>query len=306
VTHAFFKSLLFLAAGVIILALNHEHDVFRMGGMARKSPFTFAVFLVGAFALAAIPPTTAGFSSKDHILLVAWQAGGSSRILGILGLVGVFFTSVYIFRLVFMVFGGAPRPSEHADGHDHGHAAGKDGRQSGAMMGVPLAVLAGLCLVGGFLGLPHDLGGSPYLLDFLGRVLPPDAAGEAPLRLEAGLQIASEAASLLGIPVAWLVARRARAKLLAGTMPAKAAVPVRFLLAGWGFDWLYDRAVIRPFTWIARINVRDVVDRLYDGIGGFFGLLSRMLRWTQNGRVRWYAAGAALGALLIVTAVVVL
>ena len=76
VTHAFFKSLLFLGAGVVILAMNHEHDIFAMGGMARKSPFTFWTFLVGAFTLAAIPPTTAGFSSKDLILTLAWQSGG--------------------------------------------------------------------------------------------------------------------------------------------------------------------------------------------------------------------------------------
>ncbi|HUJ73603.1 MAG TPA: NADH-quinone oxidoreductase subunit L, partial [bacterium] len=173
VTHAFFKSLLFLAAGVIILALNHEHDVFAMGGMARKSPFTFALFLVGAFTLAAVPPTTAGFSSKDHILMVAWQTGGSARVLGVLGLVGVFITSVYIFRLVFLVFGGQPRPSEHvAHGGGHGHAAGKGGMHAGALMGAPLFILGILCLVGGFLGMPHDLGGTPVLLNFLGTILP--------------------------------------------------------------------------------------------------------------------------------------
>jgi len=308
VTHAFFKSLLFLAAGVIILALNHEHDVFAMGGMARKSPFTFAMFLVGAFALAAIPPTTAGFSSKDHILLVAWQSGGTARIFGILGLVGVFITSVYIFRLVFLVFGGEPRHSEHAAHADHGHAMGRGGMQSGAMMGVPLAILGALCLAGGFLGLPHDLGGTPYILNFLAGALPADKLADPPLRVEGILQLVSEGASLLGIPVAWLIARGVRRRLAATSAASlpRAAAPIRFLESGWGFDWLYDRVLVRPFTWIARVNVRDIVDRFFDAVAALFLLFSRMFRWTQNGKVRWYAAGAALGAVLIVAAVVIL
>ena len=142
VTHAFFKSLLFLGAGVVILAVNHEHDIYAMGGIARKSPFTFWTFLVAAFTLAAIPPTTAGFSSKDLILTLAWQSGGVGRLFYLLGLAGVFVTSVYIFRLVFIVFAGSPRPAAapaaHGPGrHAHGHAAGKgsaagrDGMQAG-------------------------------------------------------------------------------------------------------------------------------------------------------------------------------
>ncbi len=99
VTHAFFKSLLFLGAGVVILAVNHEHDIYAMGGMARKSPFTFWMFLIGALTLAALPPTTAGFSSKDLILALAWQSAGAGRVFWALGLAGVFVTSVYIFRL---------------------------------------------------------------------------------------------------------------------------------------------------------------------------------------------------------------
>ncbi len=177
VTHAFFKSLLFLGAGVVILAVNHEHDIYAMGGIARKSPFTFWTFLIAAFTLAAIPPTTAGFSSKDLILTLAWRSGGVGRVFYALGLAGVFVTSVYIFRLVFIVFAGSPRTAapSHAGGHGHaggGHAAGRDGMQAGAVMGIPLAILAVLCLAGGFLAFPHDLGGSPYILSFLQTALP--------------------------------------------------------------------------------------------------------------------------------------
>jgi NADH-quinone oxidoreductase subunit L len=317
VTHAFFKSLLFLGAGVVILAMNHEHDIFAMGGLARKTPFTFWMFLIASLALTALPPTTAGFASKDLILALAWQSGGAGRVFYALGLAGVFVTSVYVFRLVFLVFAGSPRaaaapahgtaPAPSASGAAHGHssaglAEGRDRMQAGPVMGIPLAILAVLCLVGGFLALPHDLGGSPYILNFLNTALPAQTIAETPPRTEWILQVVSEAASLLGIPVAWLVYRRSR-----NAAPAAQAVGIaRFLQSGWGFDWLYDRLFVRPFVWLARVNVRDIADRIADGVGGLFMGLSRAFRWTQNGRVRWYAAGLAAGAVLIVAAVVLI
>lgn len=319
VTHAFFKSLLFLGAGVVILAMNHEHDIFAMGGMARKSPFTFWTFLIGAFALAAIPPTTAGLSSKDMILSQAWQSGGAGRVFWALGIAGAFVTSVYIFRLVFIVFGGKPRAAAPAAGHGHGaspagagHAAGRNGMQAGPVMGVPLLLLALLCLAGGFLSFPQFLGGKPILVDFLQTSLPPGAAAiDSSVRTEWMLSIIAEAASLLGIPVAWIIVRLRLRALQAGTVPAGAvpmpeAAPVRFLQSGWGFDWIYEQVFVKPFMLLAKVNSRDVVDRLFDGVGGLNMLLSKGLRWTQNGRVRWYAAGAAAGAVLIAAAVVLL
>jgi NADH-quinone oxidoreductase subunit L len=308
VTHAFFKSLLFLGAGVVILAMNHEHDIFAMGGLAKKSPFTFWTFFIGALTLAAIPPTTAGFSSKDFILAQAWQSGGAGRVFWALGLLGAFITSLYIFRLIFLVFFGQARGAPAGAAHGHGSggsAAGRGGQQAGGVMGFPLAILAVLCLVGGFLALPHYFGGRPFILDFLHTILPLEIAPEPSTRTEVMLQIIAEAASLLGIPVAWLLSRYSLRR--AAAAPAAQPAPlVRFLQGGWGFDWLYDRVFVRPFTWIARINSRDVVDTLAIGIGGLAMLVSRGLRVTQSGRVRWYAAGIAAGAVLIVAAVVLL
>jgi len=314
VTHAFFKSLLFLGAGVVILAMNHEHDVFAMGGMARKSPFTFWTFLIGAFALAAIPPTTAGLSSKDLILSQAWQSGGAGKVFWALGIAGAFITSIYIFRLVFIVFGGKPRAAAPAHGAHAGDgaAAGRNGMQAGAVMGVPLFLLAVLCLVGGFLSFPQFLGGKPILVGFLQTTLPQGAvAAESSVQTEWMLSIIAEAASLLGIPVAWVIVRLRVRALEAGAAPAGAAsmpepAHVRFLQSGWGFDWIYDRVLVKPFMLLAKVNAHDVVDRFFDGVGGLNMLLSRGLRWTQNGRVRWYAAGAAAGAVLILAAVVLL
>ena len=349
VTHAFFKSLLFLAAGVLILAMNHEHDIFAMGGLARKSPYTFWTFLLGALALTALPPTTAGFASKELILSRVWESGSGGRILWVLGVLGVFVTSVYTFRLIFTVFGGKPRETaaahargsapahgsaadgETAAGHDAPHggahgkaglAAGRDGRQAGVIMGVPLLILAVLCVAGGFLDLPRTLGGSPFITRFLETALPAGPrAAEMPLSTDSILQIISEAVSLLGIPVGWLVSRRAVRMVTQMPAPATsatvvsaaaAAAPtarpafVRFFSGGMGFDWLYDRAIVRPFVWLWDVNKRDVADRISDGVGGLSMLFSRAFRWTQNGRVRWYAAGVAAGAALVIAAAVLL
>jgi NADH-quinone oxidoreductase subunit L len=118
------------------------------------------------------------------------------------------------------------------------------------------------------------------------------------------LLVVSEAASLLGVPFGWLLARQGRAQ--AAAPQRRTRVHSRFLQSGWGFDWVYDRVFVRPFVWLARINARDVVDRLIDGIGWAFTFVSKGLRQTQNGKVRWYAAGLAMGAVLIVAAVVLL
>jgi NADH-quinone oxidoreductase subunit L len=191
-----------------------------------------------------------------------------------------------------------------ASGKD-GLAAGRDGRQAGLIMGIPLAILAVLCVVGGFLDLPRTLGGSPFLTRFLETALPAGTrAGEMPLSTDSILQIVSEAVSLLGIPVGWLISRRAvRVSLQAHTQrPAF----VRFLSGGMGFDSLYEHVIVRPFVWLWKLNQLDVADRISDGIGGVSMLFSRALRWTQNGRVRWYAAGVAAGAALIIAAAVLL
>jgi NADH-quinone oxidoreductase subunit L len=316
VTHAFFKSLLFLAAGVVILAMNHEHDIFAMGGLARKTPYTFWTFLLGALALTGLPPTTAGFASKELILSRVWESGRGGRVFWVLGVLGVFVTSVYTFRLIFTVFGGKPReaaPAHPAQGHDgayrgapkEGLAAGRDGRQAGVIMGVPLLILAALCVAGGFLDLPRTLGGSPFLTRFLETTLPAgNHAAEMPLSTDSILQIISEAVSLLGIPVGWLVSRQA-IRVMTPTPSARPAF-VRFFSGGMGFDWLYDRVIVRPFLWLCNVNKRDVADRISDGAGGLSMLFSRVLRFTQNGRVRWYAAGVAAGAVLVIAAAVLL
>ncbi len=201
-----------------------------MGGLARKTPFTFWIFLLGALALTALPPTTAGFASKDMILSRVWESGGTGRVLWVLGVLGVFVTSAYTFRLLFTVFGGKPREAGAAPGDEHtegGHgpspaahegtpgkeglAAGRDGRQAGLVMGIPLAILAVLCIVGGFLDFPRTLGGAPLITRFLDTALPAPQ-GELPVSTDGILQIISDGGLPPGDPrgPAALPARRAR------------------------------------------------------------------------------------------------
>ena len=196
-THAFFKSLLFLGAGVVIIALHEEHDMLRMGGLRRLLPGTFWTFLIGAASLAAVPLVTAGFFSKDLILAGAWASSWAGPWLWIAGLLGAFLTSVYTFRLVFLVFFGSPSQ--------------QPARRPGAAIGIPLAVLAGLSIVGGLVEVPAALGGRPLLTDFLVPSLPPMPEGAGGPLSEGVLGAIASAVSLAGILVAYLAFLRGRA-----------------------------------------------------------------------------------------------
>ncbi len=154
-THAFFKSLLFLAAGSVIHALSGEQDMRKMGGLRARIPRTFRVFLVGALAISGIPGL-AGFFSKDEILASAFASG--NYLVWALGLLGAALTAFYMFRLIFLTFSGESRFSGETAHHLH---------ESPPVMLVPLEILAGLAIVGGYVGLPHLLGGGAWFGRFL-------------------------------------------------------------------------------------------------------------------------------------------
>ena len=143
-THAFFKALLFLAAGVIIHHLAGEQDIRKMGGLRGSMPKTYLAFLIGSLALVGIPPLS-GFFSKDAILASALASGGYGQVLFVAGLVGTLLTGLYTFRLFFLVFLGEPSPlvQEHAEGHGHGEGPWT--------MMVPVAVLSVLSVIGGWI-----------------------------------------------------------------------------------------------------------------------------------------------------------
>ncbi len=285
VTHALFKSLLFLAAGVVITALHEEHDMAKMGGLRTRLPVTFWTFLIGAASLSALPLVTSGFYSKEMILYAAWASPIGSPWLWAAGTLGAFVTAVYTFRMVFLTFFG-PARTEPTKG-------------PGAAMQVPLIVLAVGATVAGFVELPRTLGNVPLFSDFLRSALPNAALSATGAGVEAALQLASVAAVLLGVLVAYgLFLRRPNPADALGRAAAVEAVR-RFWLAGWGFDWLYDRLFVRPFVWLASANKDDFFDRVYDAVGEGAVELHRLLSATQTGRVRWYAVGVALGAVIL-------
>ena len=293
-THAFFKALLFLGAGAVILSLHHEHNMFRMGGLRRQLPITFWTFLIGSASLAALPLVTAGFYSKDLILWYAWSSEAGSRWLLAAGLAGALLTSIYTFRMVFLTFLGEP------------HAAVEKASplsEPGNRMRVPLVVLAILSAVGGLVELPHNFGDLAFFSRFMHTVLPPVPVVHGAAGTEFMLQVAAAVTSLVGIYVAYVffLRRRRYADWLAES--AVGNLLSRLWLSGWGFDWLYDRLIVLPFDWIARANKDDGIDAVYRGAAYLTRLSHGVLSRTQTGRLRRYAAVIAAGAVVIVVIV---
>ncbi len=277
-THAFFKALLFLAAGAVIIATHHEQDIFRMGGLRKKLPFIYACFLVGGAALAALPLVTAGFYSKDEILWEAFASGNEPLLWA--GLIGALLTSLYTFRLIFIVFHGETKTDAHA-GHGIAHY-------------LPLGVL--LVLSTGIGALIHPpLAG---VLPVSPGDLAPDAAtqGSEPQHQVA---ILSGAVALIGILLAaWLfLGDRKRVTELANS--AIGRFFSAWWRAAWGFDWLYDFLFVRPFRAIARPGRQDGINDAANLIGVLALRANTIFVAMQNGQIRWYAAFIGIGAALL-------
>ncbi len=291
-THAFFKALLFLGAGVVIQALDEEHDIRKMGGLRRKLPLVFWTFLAGSASLSALPLVTAGFYSKDWILWSAWSAPGGSPWLWAAGLLGAFLTVLYTFRVVFLVFyGPEKRPVD---------------RQPGFLVKAPLVVLAFLSLTAGFFQVPRILGDLPLVSNFLRPVLPADAAAHGSIFSEIVLEILTASVVLLGLYLAYLVYLKRPAGAGGWRKAVTGMETSRFLLSGWRFDAIYDRVFVRPYLWLARVNKNDAVDLPYRGIAALSRAGNLVLSKTQTGRLRWYAAVVVIGAIIAVAVAVFL
>ncbi len=284
-THAFFKALLFLGAGAVIIAMDHEHNMFKMGGLRKELPVTFWTFLIGSASLSALPLVTAGFYSKDLILWYSWSSGYGGPWLWGAGSAGALLTSIYTFRMVFLTF--------------FGDAKGKIGKKPGAAMKIPLVVLAALSIIGGYMELPRTFGNMPVFSDFVNTALP-STESFGRVSDEAVMQIIISMVSLFGVYIAYVLFLRNPRYVegLAGSPPGQALH--RFWFSGWGFDRLYDRVFMRPFLWIARINRDDFIDLIYGGIAWYNGFFHRALSLTQSGKVRWYAMGITIGAVITI------
>ncbi|MDO6429072.1 NADH-quinone oxidoreductase subunit L [Flavitalea sp. BT771] len=290
-THAFFKALLFLAAGAVIEALHHEQDIFRMGGLKARMPLVFYTFLAGAAALAALPFVSAGFYSKDPILWYAWSSRNGNAFLWGLSLAGAFITAFYCTRLMLVVFGGEMKTRVR--------------ELPGKAMTIPLATLAVLSVVAGCIEWPHNLLHLSLFSDLIQKVLPAPVLKEQ-LPAEGIFQLAAVVVTLLGIYTGYLLYHGEKSILVRWQRSPGKVMTRNFLLGGWGFDQLYDTLFVQPFLFITRVNKTDVVDRVYEGLAQVNVKFNRLLSTTQNGSLRWYIAGVLIGILFIITLQLVL
>ena len=284
--HAFFKALLFLGAGAVILSVHHEHNMYKMGGLRKELPITFWTFLIASASLAALPLVTAGFYSKDAILWFAYSSTtNGSSILWLAGWIGAFITAIYTFRMVFITFYGDKR-SEVS-------------HKPGWLIKIPLIVLAVLSVIGGFIELPDTMGHFAIFSSFLDMTLPAVKTIERSVS-ELTLQIIVSLTALLGVYIAY----RLYIKIsVSKAENVKQNLIQKFFFAGWGFDWLYDRIFVRPVVFLAKINKNDFIDYIYMFVAWLNRMLNLILARTQTGKIRWYAMGIVLGAIITLTIV---
>jgi NADH-quinone oxidoreductase subunit L len=285
-THAFFKSLLFLAAGVVIQAMNEEHSIFKMGGLRKELPLAFGAFLIAGCSLAGLPLISAGFYSKGLIVWETWSSSQGGTALWFAGVFGVLLTALYIFRVIFLVF--------------FGEAKVRVVKRPGYKIQIPLMVLTVLSLVGGFVNLPPKLGNVPLFTRLLETTLPPVEQRRFGRLTEIRSEGFVTLAFLTGLGLAYLLYLRRRQWLDALTATRAGKALHEFWFADWGFDWCYDKLFVQPVLWFARVDKKDGVDAIYNGVGDLNELLYRGLRLTENGRVRWYAAAIAAGTVVFV------
>ncbi|WP_367680623.1 NADH-quinone oxidoreductase subunit L [Candidatus Fukatsuia anoeciicola] len=271
--HAFFKALLFLASGSVIITCHHQQNIFKMGGLLKIIPLVYICFLVGGASLAALPIITAGFYSKDEIL---WGVLASGHInLLIVGLIGTFLTALYTFRMIFIVF--------------HGKAAFNVSKYIQPVQGIshslPLLVLLVLStFIGALIKLP------------LTSVLPENYIAKSD---KIALEVFSSVLVISGIALASLLylGKRQIVSNIAQSVSRKFMIFCWFY--AWSFDWLYNKLFVQPYLWIAKILQRDPLDLFMNFFASFAYLANYALSFSENGKIRWYLASMGLGAVIV-------
>ena len=295
-THAFFKALLFLAAGSVIIALHHEQDMRRMGGLRRYMPITYITSVIGSLALAGIPPFS-GFFSKDAIIEAVHHSnipGAGLAYAAVLG--GVVVTAFYSFRLIFMVFHGEPRMDEQVRSHL---------KESPWVITVPLVLLAIPSLMSGGFLVEGVLGGR-----FLG-----DAVAHGPLAggndhvtavglMAHGFFAAPLWLALGGIVLAWIF--YVRAPSLPGNVSRRLSLVYRILNRKYGFDefyqWLFASGGTRLGEWLwQRADVALIDGLAVNGTANMIGWFSRILKRVQTGYVYHYAFVMSIGVVVFLS-----
>lgn len=291
-THAYFKALLFLGCGSVILGMHHEQDVRSMGGLKEKMPITYWTFLLASLSISGVPGL-AGFFSKDEILLMAFNTHlGAGKFAWAIGTLVAFMTAFYSFRLFFLIFHGEFRGTEHQRHHLH---------ESPLVVTLPLMLLACGAVAAGWFGVPGILGGDNHWAHFLEPVL-----GHPHIHVsgitEALLMGSSILGGALGIGLAFYMYR------LQPQLPAliaeRFAALYRLLLNKYYIDEIYGKLIVEPTLGFSRRVILRIVDLgciegVVNGLPRAIGNASQQLRRIQDGQVSHYLAWMGGGALVV-------
>jgi NADH-quinone oxidoreductase subunit L len=332
-THAFFKALLFLAAGSVIHALNGEQDMRLMGGLRKRIPITFYTMSAAVLAISGIWPF-AGFFSKDEILYQTFISPNPLHILlWLVGLITAGLTSFYMFRLWFKTFFGEPRFPQHGPSHapdlhaghlaavhasktstlvleaEPAHAHAHSVHESPLVMTIPLILLAILSIIGGWVGIPATLGGHNEFEHFLDPVF---ASTTAPAIETAshGLELTLAAISLLTAALGFFIAYLFyyRKPGTAAELAKKFAPIYNLVNHKYWVDEIYGRLIITPLLVLSRIGLNGLVDGgIIQGTGSGLAATTRGGSWLarriQSGNIRSYAGWLAIGAAAVIAIV---
>ncbi|HMK75975.1 MAG TPA: NADH-quinone oxidoreductase subunit L [Thermodesulfobacteriota bacterium] len=312
-THAFFKGLLFLGAGSVMHALSGELDMRKMGALREKIPYTFWTFFIATLAIAGIPGLS-GFFSKDEILWQAFSSPHGYWLLWAVAALAAGMTAFYMFRALFMTFFGQSRVDEHVAHHVH---------ESPKIMTVPLMVLAALSVIGGYIGVPHILGGANRIHEFLAPVL---GAGPEPAKAHAGIALISQAwasggevgghgaalellmmvvsvvIALIGIGIAYLfyVKNPALPKLVAERWKGLYKVVFNKYYVDELYEILFINSLKKFGTGLWKGFDDLAIDGTINGIAYLIGALSKAMRKMQTGLVQNYAFSMVIGGIVLV------
>ncbi|SYZ73309.1 NADH:ubiquinone oxidoreductase, membrane subunit L [Candidatus Zixiibacteriota bacterium] len=296
-THAFFKALLFLGAGSVIHSLSGQQDMRFMGGLKRHMPTTFWTFLAATLAIAGIPGLS-GFFSKDEILWKSFSSDYGSIWIWAIGLFTAMLTAFYMFRLLFLTFYGEERMEHHVKEHMH---------ESPKIMTVPLTILGILAIIGGYVGIPHILGGGNGFEKFLEPVM---GGGES-TALAATAESGGTELMLMAISVVLILGSIYLAYVLyvkniglAGRLRQSLSGLHRVLYGKYFIDELYGAVIVRPLVGLSLFlwKIIDVlfIDGILNGLATIIGDISKILRPVQSGLVRRYTTVFLLGVVLLI------
>ena len=274
-THACFKALLFLGAGSVIVALHHQQDMFKMGGLFKSMRITGTCMLIGVLAIIGFPGL-AGFFSKDEVLFLTFTQGNT--VLWAMGIATAFFTAFYMVRMFCLTFMGTARH----EGKVH---------ETGAVMWLPLTLLALLSITVGYLGVPHALGGHNLLHQYLAPVLGGGSA-EHDVGLEISLMLVSVAVMAAGALLAFLLYRRG--------LPVLPRLPLYSLsLNKYWLDELYDKVVVIPCAYLAQFTHKIIdegtIDAIVNGLGRGAMKIASASSSAMTGSLHRYALYILLG-----------